>query len=156
MKKVLITLIAVFAISLGVQAQSNLGLRFGNGSELSWQYNLSDANRLEFNLGLNGIFNNGNWHYFCLTGAYQWHWDIVDKLGWYVGPAAQVGFYSWKNHNSEIAAAVGGQIGLDYVLPIPLQLSLDVRPMWFITDRHDYGYDNGFGYSAGLGIRYMF
>ncbi len=155
MKKVLIILIAVFAISLGVQAQSNLGIRFGNGSELSWQYNLSDANRLEFDLGLDGIFDNSGWHYFCLTGAYQWHWNIVDKLGWYVGPAAQTGFYSWSNHNSKLAAAVGGQIGLDYVFPIPLQLSLDVRPMWFLTDRSEY-YHDGLGYSAGLGIRYMF
>ena len=47
--------------------------------------------------------------------------------------------------------AVGGQIGIDYELPIPLQLSLDARPMWNFLGAY-----NGFGWGACLGIRYMF
>lgn len=151
MKKVLFTLIAVLALSFGVKAQSNLGVRLGTGTELSWQKGVGNANRLEFDLGLDGIFNNHEWNYICLSGIYQWHWNIVDKLGWYVGPGATVGFYTWSGHSSELGAAVGGQIGIDYELPIPLQLSLDARPMWNIT-----GYNEGFGWGACLGIRYMF
>lgn len=153
MKKVLFTLIAIIGLSFAANAQSNLGLRLGTGTELSWQKGINDANRLEFDLGLDGIFNNSNWNYISLSAIYQWHFNIVDQLGWYVGPGANIGFYTWKdtNYKSELGAAVGGQIGLDYVLPIPLQLSLDARPMWNIT-----GKNNGFGWSACLGVRYMF
>lgn len=153
MKKVLFTLIAVMAFGFGVKAQNNLGVRIGTGTELSWQMGMSDANRLELDLGLDGIFNNHDWNYLCLTGAYQWHWGLVDKLGWYVGPAAQAGFYTWEGHSSEIGLAVGGQIGLDYVFAIPLQLSLDVRPMWYLTNNDYY---TGFGWGACLGVRYVF
>lgn len=82
MKKVLFTLIAVLALSFGVKAQSNLGVRLGTGTELSWQKGVGNANRLEFDLGLDGIFNNHEWNFICLSGIYQWHWNIVDKLGW--------------------------------------------------------------------------
>ena len=132
----------------------NLGVRLGTGTELSYQQNLGGVSRLEFDLGLDGIFNNNEWNFFCLTGIYQFHWNIVDKLGWYIGPGATVGFYSWKGHSSELGALVGGQLGIDYELPIPLQLSLDVRPMWYlagpeyVTNRYNIG--------ACLGIRYMF
>lgn len=153
MKKIFLILVAVLGLSFAVSAQNNLGIRVGSGTELSWQKGLNTNNRLEFDLGLDGIFNNEDWNFICLTGIYQWHWNIVDKFGWYVGPGATVGFYTWEGHSSELGLGVGGQIGIDYELPIPLQLSLDVRPMWYLTDN---GFHDGLGWNACLGIRYMF
>ncbi|MBR3427938.1 MAG: hypothetical protein IKG95_08370 [Bacteroidales bacterium] len=153
MKKLVLIMVAVMGLAFAANAQNNLGVRVGTGTELSWQHGIGSHNRLEFDLGLDGIFNNHEWNFICLSGIYQWHWNIVDKLGWYIGPGATVGFYTWKNHTSELGAAVGGQIGIDYELPIPLQLSLDARPMWYLTNNE---YHTGFGWGACLGIRYMF
>ena len=72
-----------------------------------------------------------------------------DKFGWYVGPGATIGIF--PDADKSFGIAVGGQIGIDYELPIPLQLSLDARPMWNFLGAY-----NGFGWGACLGIRYMF
>ena len=53
--------------------------------------------------------------------------------------------------NSHFGIGAGGQIGLDYQFNAPIQLSLDVRPMWNFI-----GHVTGFNYGAALGIRYAF
>ena len=148
-------MVAVLGMAFAANAQNNLGVRLGSGSyghgaELSWQKGLGDNNRLELDLGFNGLFNNTNLYQFInLTGVYQWHWYIADKFGWYVGPGATIGIF--PDAEKSFGIAVGGQIGIDYELPIPLQLSLDARPMWNFLGAY-----NGFGWGACLGIRYMF
>jgi hypothetical protein len=155
MKKVLLIMVAVLGMAFAANAQDNLGVRlgtgsYGHGAELSWQHALGDNNRLELDLGFNGLFNNTNAYQFInLTGVYQWHWYIADKFGWYVGPGATIGIF--PDADKSFGIAVGGQIGIDYELPIPLQLSLDARPMWNFLGAY-----NGFGWGACLGIRYMF
>lgn len=148
MKKALLILVAVMGLAFAANAQ-NLGVRLGTDCEVSYQQNLGTNNRLEFDLGFGGFHY--EFRYLSLTGVYQWHWGIVDKLGWYVGPGAQVSFVSTPDHSNYFNVGVGGQIGLDYEFEIPLQLSLDARPMWNFL-----GHYAGFGWGACLGIRYMF
>ncbi|NLA24387.1 MAG: hypothetical protein GX879_05415 [Bacteroidales bacterium] len=158
MRKLLFTLAVVFAGYFASQAQVNphaIGARLGGGSfygaELSYQHGLGTANRLELDLGWGGGSEHSR---MFLSGIFHWNWNIVEGLNWYVGPGASLGYYSYKNSNSSIGVALGGQIGLEYdfnTLGAPLLLSLDVRPMWdFLGDAR------GFGWGTALGVRYTF
>lgn len=154
MKKVFFVLIAVLGLGLAANAQ-HLGVRLGGsnrggGAEISWQQGIG-ANRLELDLGFTGLFsNNTTQNFINLTGVYQWHWNIIEGLGWFVGPGASLGIYP-NSDDSLFGIAVGGQVGLDYDFPFPLQLSLDTRPMWNFLGAY-----TGFGWGASLGIRFRF
>jgi hypothetical protein len=145
MKKIFIVLLVSLCAVNMVKAQDNaLGLRLTNGAEISYQRNLSDVNRLEFNLGW-------GWNTTSITGFYQWVNPITEGLKWYVGPGAGIGFYSNNGFNST-NIGIGGTIGIEYNFDIPLQVSLDWRPM-LNFGTHDSGYGST---NIGLGIRYRF
>lgn len=149
MKKAFLILVAVIGFAFAANAQ-NIGVRLGTDGEFSYQQYLNDQNRLEFDLGVNGFLNWKDYYYFSLTGVYQWHWYIVDKFGWYVGPGVQASLVNTQDHKNYFNIALGGQIGIDYEFPIPLQISLDVRPMWNFLGSY-----SGFGWGTCLGVRYM-
>ena len=160
MKKLGFILGVVLCVSFSYRAQIDanaIGLRFsgggfGSGAEVSFQKNMGANNRLELDLG---GYSRANYGGFGLVGIYHWGWNIVDDLHWYVGPGAGVAFFGNRLVNdSYLALSVGGQIGLEYdfrSLGVPLQASLDFRPMWTLL-----GNNNGNGWSSGLGIRYLF
>lgn len=157
MKKLIVALVAIVTLSASAMAQGNagefsLGLRLGDSwfssfdsyygnhwgfnIELSGVYNLSSSNRIEAELGWADYsgknYANG---YLHLAGSYQWYWNIVKGLGWFVGPAANLGVwisdYHYANYHSSNAAfciGVGAQVGIQYDFDFPLQLSLDTRP----------------------------
>jgi hypothetical protein len=149
MKKVLVGLVLLVGAVNFSSAQVNphaIGLRFGQGygfaSEVTYQHGLGTANRLEADLGIDG--DNLNF-----TGIYQWNWNIVDGLNWYVGPGATVGL--WSN---TINLGVGGQIGLEYdfkSLGAPILVSLDSRPMWNINSINTTRFRPG----TALSVRYV-
>lgn len=151
MKKLLLVSIAVLALSFSASAQlskgtsyserNTIGLRLGYGAEISYQRTLSNANRIEADLG---FMSKG----FSVAGIYQWTWaiDKAPGLGWYVGPGVGIGV--WDKHFN---VGILGQIGLEYGFNIPLSLSLDWRPAFYFA--HDYG----FGYDGfALGVKYRF
>jgi hypothetical protein len=132
-----------------------IGLRFsgggfGSGAEISYQKNLGANNGLELDLG---GYSRASYGGFGIVGIYHWGWNIVDDLHWYVGPAAGVAFFNNRLANdSYLSISAGGQIGLEYdfrSFNVPLQASLDFRPMFTI-------FGNVHGWSSGLGIRYLF
>ena len=149
MKKVVLSLVlAVAGLGL-VNAQENaLGLRFNlgyaNGLEATYQRDLSDANRLEVDLGLQ--FDNA----FSVAAIYQWVWDLSvlsDGFKWYAGPGACASFFKGGAN-----IGVVGNVGIEYNFNIPLQLSLDFRPGWyFFKGGNDFGWGG-----VGLGVRYKF
>jgi len=155
MKKIILTFTLVVSIVGALDAQKNaIGLRFGNGGEISFQTALGSANRLELDLGLNNWNNNSGYAGFGLTGTYQWVWGL-DKLApgfkWYLGLGPQLG--SWNtNSYSGFALGIVGQVGLEYNFKIPLQLSLDYRPGWYVLPSNYGGIYDG----IALGIRYKF
>lgn len=157
MKKLILSAVILIGMAFSAQAQeiskNALGLRLGDsdgfGGELSYQRGLSDNNRLELDLGWR---NNNNVDAFKLSGIYQWVWNIDGGFNWYAGPGAGIGSWSYKNESNTFAY-VGGDIGIEYLFDIPLQLSLDLRPEFYLSD----GYrTNNYGSDIALGIRYRF
>ena len=147
MKKVIAFLLVCFAVTTAMKAQDKaIGLKLGNGVEISGQMAMGDANRIEANLGFTG----GG---LGLNGYYQWVNDFP-KLGaawkWYYGGGASI----WLG-SGYFNLGVGGQAGLEFdlqsVVPsLPLQLTLDATPTINIIG----GF--GFGIGGGLGVRYRF
>jgi hypothetical protein len=165
MKNQIITLFACVAFALVGNSQVNphaIGIRgafgnFGSGGEISYQHGLGSTNRLEVDLGWRGNNGNGNnYSHTAVSGIYHWVWNIEGGLNWFIGPGAQLGFYSNKyNSNSNgLTLSLGGQIGIEYDLNdlgIPIQLGLDTRPMWGFI-----GGTSGFGYGGAFSARYTF
>jgi hypothetical protein len=71
----------------------------------------------------------------------------------YLGPGAQLSI--WNDEPARTSRAnvgLAGQFGVEWNIPqIPLQLSVDWRPVFFFLNDGGFGYD-----SVGLGIRYRF
>ena len=155
MKKILIAIVAVFAMSTANAQIQDLGIRgaFGGGygAELSAMWGLG-GNRLETDLGWAG---GPHWSYINLNGIYQWTWDLGSDFGWFAGVGASLGVYSSDGHaehyNSGLGLGVLAQIGLEFnPSAIPFQFTLDFRPQW------DFIGHSGFGWGGALGIRYRF
>ena len=157
MKKLFIALVAVFAMSTMANAQiQTLGVRVGGGqgygAELSAQWGFM-GQRLETDLG----WNSGEHHTgFSLAGVYQWTGEIGSGFGWYAGVGARVACWSWesgyKDHDSDFALALVGQAGIEYNFDaIPFQLSLDIRPNFWLIPETSFHWGD-----IALGIRYRF
>jgi len=147
MKKLLFCILFAICTMTIVNAQSKaLGLRFNSvGSvEASFQTYLSDATRLELDLGL------GTESVIYGAAIYQWVMDLsqlASGFKWYagIGGGALI-------HDSGIGLGFLGNLGLEYNFDFPLQLSLDIRPGFYFGD-----YGSGFGFGGGaFAIRYKF
>jgi len=99
---------------------------------------------MEYDLGIN--FGEADW--VSLAAIYQWHWCIDGGFGCYAGPGAMA---SLTFDDPQLGIGVGGQLGIDYQFDIPIQISLDIRPMWNFL-----GYVHGINWGASFGIRYAF
>ena len=150
MKKLLTVLVALFAFVALASAQPRaIGVRALLGGELSYQHSLGE-NFLEADLGW---WNNG----FSLAAAYDFSIAPVGPFNFYAGPAAQLFSYGYDNGDgtatTRAAVGVGGQLGLEYFFDaIPLQISLDWRPMFNIGYAgHPFGWEG-----IALGLRYAF
>ncbi len=154
MKKVLLALVAVFAMGIAANAQQAIGARLGGsyglGGEISYQKDLG-ANRLELDLGASFMEDHT---YLNVTGIYQWTGTIQGNFGWYAGVGGMLGL--WSHHDdSGFLLCVAGQAGVEYNFQaIPLQLSLDWRPTVDIAGAGKFLHFNGAG--IALGIRYRF
>lgn len=142
MKKFIMVIAAVLCLSSAAFAQSRaLGVRATYGAELSYQHSIG-SNFVEADLGW---FNHG----FYLTGVYDFVFASEGNFNFYAGPGAAVGFYN-DSETSGINLGIAGQLGLEYNFNIPLQLSLDWRPVFNFIH-------GGFGWEGiALGIRYRF
>ena len=142
MKKFIMVIAAVLCLSSAAFAQSRaLGVRATYGAELSYQHSIG-SNFVEADLGW---FKNG----FYLTGVYDFVFASEGNFNFYAGPGAAVGFYN-DSETSGITLGIAGQLGLEYNFNIPLQLSLDWRPVFNFIH-------GGFGWEGiALGIRYRF
>ncbi len=171
MKKLILSACILLATAFAAQAQeiskNALGLRIGDndgfGGEISYQRGIGDNNRLEFDLGWR---DNRDYDGVKLVGLYQWVWNIDGGFNWYAGVGAGVGTWEykrdlpagWKYDDGGTFLLLAGDIGIEYVFDIPLQISLDLRPeLYFADSRNDFdnGY-NSFGPDIALGIRYLF
>ncbi len=143
MKKILAILAGVLCFAAVASAQPRaIGLRAGWGGELSYQHNMGE-NFFEADLG---FFSE---HGFYLTGIYDFLFPVQENFHFYAGPGASLG--SYKHDDDEFFDfGLAGQIGMEYCFNVPLQLSLDWRPMFSFHSGDFYG-----NYFA-LGFRYLF
>ena len=158
MKKLLIAFILIISAGLSKAQIANhaLGLRLGGGggfgTEISYQHGLSDLNRLEFDLGITSGRHFSAWG---LSGLYQWVWNIDDGFSWYAGGGGRIGSWNWdrnwRDNGSGLFLAAAGNIGIEYVFPIGIQLSLDWRPAINLINSGD-----NFNNNIAFGIRYQF
>lgn len=165
MKKIFMAL--VFALGAwamqGQEIPKNaLGLRLGDndgfGGELSYQRGLGSNNRLELDLGWR---DSRYYDAIKLTGLYQWVWNIDGGFNWYAGVGGGLGSYEIdddsryydNDDDSGTFLFIAGDIGIEYVFDIPLQVSLDFRPEIYFGD--DFR-DDDFGPDIALGVRYTF
>lgn len=159
MKKLLLVAITFIGFSTVSNAQdisdNAIGLRLGGsnayGAEISYQHALSDANRLEFDLGWR---NDNYYNAFKLAGLYQWVFPLDGSFNWYAGAGAGVSSFSGRktlNGTNDTGFFVAGDIGIEYNFEIPLQLSLDFRPEIGNND-----FTDNTVFDIALGIRYQF
>lgn len=150
MKKILAVMFAALAFTLAANAQPKaIGLRAGNGAEISYQHYLGGANFVEADLG---FMSDG----FRATGLYDFHLGSSGNFNFYAGPGASLGFANWVdgegNARTSFQLAIAGQVGAEFVIPgAPINISLDWRPAVYLTGHSWFGWD-GFA----LGIRYRF
>lgn len=161
MKKVIITFVAIFAlVSVSMAQPRAIGGRVGYNLEFSYQHAIGEANMVELTAGATNVWS--PWAYADVTATFDWIFNINGGWNWYVGPGLGVGFgYGRYWHDYEyipFRLNVGAQIGFEYQFDIPLNLSLDWRPMI-----NTLGFVRGDGYpiywslfSLGFGVRYRF
>lgn len=158
MKKMLVIAALVIGFAGFASAQVDgkaIGLRFGGlngyGAEISYQHPLSSSNRLEADLG---------WNYFGigLVGVYQWVWDLsalADGFNWYAGVGGGLGLYDYGYtgvaRNNAFNLGVAGQVGIEYNFNIPIQVSLDYRPVFYLLNNGHFSAD-----AVALSVRYKF
>ena len=150
MKKIIIAAAMLLGFAIAASAQPRaIGVRIGNGAEISYQHSLND-NFLEVDgglgLGFDGVFNVG------ATGIYNFMIsEFGNGFGFYAGPGAGVGLGLGEANYFTLSAA--GMVGIEYNFSIPLQLSLDFRQHIGIGLG---GHGVWAPSSIGLGIRYKF
>lgn len=171
----LITLYACIAIVANAQPRA-LGLRGGaTGAEISYQHSFAGDQFLSIDMGIDPGYNVKGSLGGKVTGVYEFIWARprwTKKGSWniYAGPGISAGYVDDRivikagteranTFSRGYMVAVTGQVGLEYNFEIPLQLSLEVRPLagLHISKNHFGFYDNGLlGFAPSLAIRYTF
>ena len=162
MKKIflsLITLIILGRLATAQVADHAIGLRFGSGdgfgTEISYQHGLGSFNRMELNLGFSSSHENSNYYNsWSFTGLYHWVWKLDKQLYWYAGPGGKIGGFSHdqnfnNTYNDGFFLAAAGDLGIEYVFPVGIQLALNARPEIGLIN-------HGSGINVGFAVRYQF
>lgn len=156
MKKVIIAMVLFAGVMFSVHSQNiarnALGLRLGDnngfGTEISYQGELSEYNRIEIDLGYRsqGIENsNDKNNAFKLTGLYEWVWNIDGGFNWFAGFGAGLGDRSTDG----FFINADGVVGIEYDFDFPLLIALDFRQEFGLTGDYD-------GSDIALSLRYQF
>lgn len=146
-RAVVILLLSIAGISAFAQPKA-IGMRIGGDAEFSYQHFLGRGlNFLEVDAGITAYKG------LALTGAYDFtvceSCFNADGLNFYLGPAVQIGYFN--KYDRPFGLGAGLQIGLEYCFPdLPLDLSLDYRPVW------NFFASQGNWISAAVGVRYAF
>jgi len=156
MKKIIITMSLALLMVTVLNAQdykTGIGLRGGLYSGLTVKHFISQKVALE------GLVST-RWSGLEVTGLYEVHKQAfdVERLNWYYGGGAHIGFYNGNNTTwgsagtSYTVLGVDGILGIEYNFKeIPINLGLDWKPSFNII-----GYSHFFGDGAALSIRYIF
>lgn len=167
MKSLIVIAVIFTAFSFSANSQHlskhAIGVRIntgsiGNGGEASYQLAFGDHNRLELDAGAR-LRASLNYRFFAttLTPAFHWDYNIVAGFNWFVGPAAQIGFFNETDFDVVTTGLIvggGAQGGVEYNfnhLGVPVMVSVDARPLVGIQ-----GSSTVFWYSGAASVRYTF
>lgn len=164
MKRLLIALAVAAGICGTISAQPKaIGGRIGGtGFDVSYEHLVRSADFIEVNAGVDfGYMGNGN-PGFKATGIYNFTyarpaWTNKGEWGLYAGPGLSLGYVNdrvtYKEGGYRIHTIDNGfmlslvaQAGIEYTFWFPLQLSIDIRPMFGLH------INDGIYYNAGNGI----
>jgi hypothetical protein len=177
MKKIFTTMVIMLAVASVAFAQPRaIGGRIGYNTEFSYQHSITDGMYVDLTAGLGNAWS--RWAYADVTASFDWVFNIKGIWNWFVGPAVGVGFgygagyghfsrkgsiydgliyddYYYDAPYMPFRLNVGGQIGFEWEFGIPLNLTVDWRPMInvFGINQGDY---TSYLYSFSLGVRYRF
>lgn len=175
MKKIFTTLFVMLAVASVAFAQPRaIGGRIGlNSTEFSYQHSLSDGMYLDLTAGY-GYALRGGWGHTDITAAMDWVFNIKGIWNWFIGPAVGLGYgfgynywyYSRRGYYGDnlympFRVNIGGQVGFEWQFSIPLNLTVDWRPMVNVLG---FGYQRPSGSTGawnnllnfGVGVRYRF
>jgi len=160
MKKLFATLILLCAvISVSFAQPRAIGGRIGYNVEASYQHSIAKINMLDISAGVTNEWN--GWAYAEANCMFDWVFNIKGGWNWYVGPGVGLGLgYGrfWNEHNyNPFRVNVGAQLGFEYQFGIPLNLSIDWRPMVNVLGfgHNAYPIYKSF-YNFAIGVRYRF
>jgi hypothetical protein len=156
MKKLIITfsLVVIMISAASAQDYNNaIGVRGGLFSGLTLKHFIGDRAAIEALLET-------RWSGLGVAGLYEIHANAfdVDRLNWYYGVGAHIGFYNGDNTPWGTASTSYSLVGLDAILgieynipDIPVNISIDYKPVFNII-----GFTGFWGDGAALSIRYIF
>ncbi len=157
MRRLLLVILASAAFAAFAAAQPKaVGLRVGNyGVDVSYENYAGENDFLEFELGLDDVFNSEAFHFDGIYNFMIAHpdWTAEGQWGFYVGPGASVAVWDNGENENVVYAGLLGNVGLEYIFDFPLQFSLSLRPRLMFGDGKIRR--NGL-LTLGLGVRYMF
>ena len=156
MRRILLTFALLLTIATIGRAQdykTGIGLRAGLSYGLTIKHFLNEKAAVE------GLIQT-RWSGFDVTGLYEIHATAfeVDKLRWYYGGGAHIGFWngkyvSWGTYgNNYTVIGIDGIIGIEYSFSeAPINIGLDWKPAINLT-----GHSGLVGDGGALSIRYIF
>ena len=160
MKKIFTTMVVMLAVASVAFAQPRaIGGRVGYNTEFSYQHSITDGMYVDLTAGLGNAWS--RWAYADVTASFDWVFNIKGIWNWFVGPAAGIGFgygVAYKDYDyMPMRVNVGGQIGFEWQFGIPLNLTVDWRPMINVMGFKNTYYGPWYGLAnIGVGLRYRF
>jgi len=156
---VILLLFILCSLSIDANAQPRaIGGRISWGFDISYQHGFGERNMLQVDVGLPAFY-----YGIQAVGTYNWvfpisSWKYAGNWNWYIGVGAGAGVYAFVG---PWFAGAAGQFGIEYKFKIPLQLSLDFRPVVGPTFTRDgvWHWFNVQGFlfgGAAFSIRYNF
>ena len=154
MKKflVIVTVAVLFTAVASAQDYNNaIGLRGGLYNGITFKHFLKEKAAVE-------LLAATRWSGIGITGLYEIHNNAfdVDRLNWYFGPGAHVGFYNGDNADWGDAGTSYTVVGVDFILgleynftELPINISLDWKPAFSLI-----GYSHFWADGAALSIRF--
>ena len=156
MKRITSTFIIGIILSSFSYAQdynTGVGLRAGYSYGLTIKHFVSEKNALE------GLFSS-RWQGFQITGLYEYqnHFSSAERLNWYIGFGAHVGFWNGNNvkwgdsGTNYTVVGIDGILGLEYVFKeVPINLGIDWKPSFNFV-----GYSGFWSNGGAISNRYIF
>jgi hypothetical protein len=156
MKKTFLTItlaILITSLASSQDYKTGVGLRLGTSIGATIKHFVGQKSAFE------GLLTT-RWQGVEMTGLYEIHNNAfdVEKLNWYFGFGAHLGFYNGDNTPWGDAGVnytlfgIDGIIGMEYAFSeVPINLGLDWKPVFNLT-----GYASFWGDALAFSVRYTF